>query len=111
MGFQSNINSVINSIGVASRANDIRNLKNTPNEVQTKPIGQIKNAPNEVQTKPIGQIKNIEPQKVQKILVEKIQNNNKARELYLQRVARIGQAREAKLKKQIEALKVVGGKQ
>ena len=96
MGFQSNINSVINSIGVASRANDIRNLKNTPNEVQTKPIGQIKN---------------IEPQKVQKILVEKIQNNNKARELYLQRVARIGQAREAKLKKQIEALKVVGGKQ
>ena len=96
MGFQSNINSVINSIGVASRANDIRNLKNTPNEVQTKPIGQIKN---------------IEPQKVQKILVEKVENNNKARELYLQRVARIGQAREAKLKKQIEALKVVGGKQ
>ena len=96
MGFQSNINSVINSIGVASRANDIRNLKNTPNEVQTKPIGQIKN---------------IEPQKVQKILVEKVENNNKARELYLQRVARIGQAREAKLKKQIEALKVVGGNQ
>lgn len=96
MGFQSNINSVINSIGVASRANDIRNLKNTPNEVQTKPVGQIKN---------------IEPQKVQKILTEKVENNNKARELYLQRVARIGQAREAKLKKQIEALKVVGGKE
>lgn len=96
MGFQSNINSVINSIGVASRANDIRNLGNTPNEVQTNPIGQLKN---------------IEPQQVQKILVEKIKNNNKAKELYLQRVARIGQAREAKLKKQIEALKVVGGKQ
>lgn len=96
MGFQSNINSVINSIGVASRANDIRNLKNTPNEVQTKPVGQIKN---------------VEPQKVQKILTEKVENNNKARELYLQRVNRIGKAREAKLKKQIEALKVAGGKE
>lgn len=95
MGFQSNINSVINSIGVASRANDIRNLKNNPNEVQTKPIGQIKN---------------IEPQKVQKILVEKVENNNKAKELYLQRVARIGKARETKLKNQIKKLEI-GGKQ
>lgn len=95
MGFQSNINSVIHSIGVGSRANDIRNLGNAPSEVMTKPVGQLKN---------------LDPQKVQKILTEKIDNNNKARELYLQRVARIGKAREAKLKKQIEALKV-GGKQ
>ena len=43
-------------------------------------------------------------------VIQKIENDKKARELYLQRVARIGKAREAKLKKQIEELKL-GGKQ
>ena len=97
MSFQQNINKTIGAVGVASRANDIRNLKGA-------------NTPSEVQVNPVGQLKNLEPQKVQTIMTQKIDNDKKARELYLQRVARIGKAREAKLKKQIEELKL-GGKQ
>lgn len=97
MSFQSNINKTIGAVGVASRANDIRNLK-----------GEA--TPSDVQVNPVGQLKNLEPQKVQTIMTQKIENDKKARELYLQRVARIGKAREAKLKKQIEELKL-GGKQ
>ena len=97
MSFQQNINKTIGAVGVASRANDIRNLK-----------GEA--TPSDVQINPVGQLKNLEPQKVQTIMTQKIENDKKARELYLQRVARIGKAREAKLKKQIEELKL-GGKQ
>lgn len=97
MSFQANINKTIGAVGVASRANDIRNLK-----------GEA--TPSDVQVNPVGQLKNLEPQKVQTIMTQKIENDKKARELYLQRVARIGKAREAKLKKQIEELKL-GGKQ
>lgn len=96
MSFQANINKTIGAVGVASRANDIRNLKGA--------------TPSDVQVNPVGQLKNLEPQKVQTIMTQKIENDNKARQLYLERVARIGKAREAKLKKQIEEIKL-GGKQ
>lgn len=96
MSFQANINKTIGAVGVASRANDIRNLKG-------------ESTPSDVQVNPVGQLKNLEPQKVQTIMTQKIENDKKARQLYLERVRRMDKAREARLQK-LKELKL-GGKQ
>ena len=104
MSFQQNINKTIGAVGVASRANDIRNLK-----------GEA--TPSDVQINPVGQLKNIEPEKVQNLVKENLEYKQKAKEIYLQRVVNITKAREAKKKNEITDLKAkikemeTGGKQ